>query len=59
MQGSIVAIVTLILPFTPLARVFGFGRLPISFLLIVGIIITLYLIAAEITKTVFYRMVHV
>ncbi len=43
----------------PLARLFGFGPLPISFLLIVGIIIALYLIAAEITKTVFYRKVKV
>jgi Mg2+-importing ATPase len=54
-----VVIVTLILPFTPLARVFGFGPLPISFLLILGIIIVLYLIAAEITKTVFYREVKI
>jgi Mg2+-importing ATPase len=53
----LVAIVTLTLPFTPLARLFGFGRLPISFLLILGVIITLYLIAAEITKAFFYRKV--
>ena len=55
----LVVIVTLILPFTPLAPLFGFGQLPISFLLIVGIITTLYLIAAEITKTLFYRKVKV
>jgi Mg2+-importing ATPase len=53
----LVVIVTLTLPFTPLARLFGFGRLPISFLLMLGVIITLYLIAAEITKAVFYRKV--
>jgi Mg2+-importing ATPase len=55
----LVVIVTLTLPFTPLAQLFGFGRLPISFLLILGIIITLYLIAAEITKTLFYRKVKI
>jgi Mg2+-importing ATPase len=55
----LVAVVTLILPFTPLARLFGFGRLPIPFLLMLGIIITLYLIAAEITKTLFYRKVKI
>ena len=55
----LVVVVTLILPFTPLGRLFGFGRLPISFLLILAIIIALYLIAAEITKTVFYRKVKV
>ena len=55
----VVVIVTLILPFTPLAPLFGFGRLPISFLLMVGIIIALYLIAAEVTKRLFYRKVKV
>jgi Mg2+-importing ATPase len=55
----LVVIVTLTLPFTPLARVFGFGQLPISFLLIMGIIVALYLIAAEIAKTLFYRKVKV
>jgi Mg2+-importing ATPase len=54
-----VVIVTLALPFTPLARLFGFGRLPIPFLLLLGIIITLYLIAAEITKRLFYRKVKI
>jgi Mg2+-importing ATPase len=55
----VVVIVTLIFPFTPVGRLFGFGRLPISFLLILAIIIAFYLIAAEITKTVFYRKVKV
>jgi Mg2+-importing ATPase len=55
----LVVIVTLALPFTPLARLFGFGWLPISFLLILGVIIALYLIAAEITKTLFYRKVKI
>ena len=55
----LVVVATLILPFTPIARLFGFGRLPIPFLLIVGIIITLYLIAAEITKTLFCRKVKI
>ena len=52
-------VATLILPFTPLAGIFGFSPLPISFLLILAIIIALYLIAAEITKAVFYRKVKV
>ena len=55
----VVVIVTLIFPFTPLGRLFGFGQIPISFLLILAIIVALYLIAAEITKTVFYRKVKV
>jgi P-type Mg2+ transporter len=52
-----VVLATLTIPFTPLALPFGFGRLPIAFLLILGIIIALYLVAAEITKMLFYRKV--
>lgn len=53
-----VGIVTLILPFSPLAAIFGFGPLPMSFLLILGIIIVFYMITAEITKAIFYRKVR-
>ncbi|PYV38764.1 MAG: magnesium-translocating P-type ATPase, partial [Acidobacteria bacterium] len=51
--------VTLILPFTSLGEIFGFNRLPISFLLLIGIIVIGYIIAAEMAKTVFYRKVKV
>jgi len=49
--------ITLLLPFTPLAKVFGFIPLPISFILLVGIIVGLFMVAAEVTKRIFYRMV--
>jgi Mg2+-importing ATPase len=49
--------VTFILPFTPLARIFGFSPLPVPFLLIIGLIILLYIITAEIVKKIFYKMV--
>ncbi len=52
-------IVTLILPFTPLGEVFGFIPLPISFLLIIGVIILFYIITAEMVKTFFYKKVKV
>jgi P-type Mg2+ transporter len=48
---------TLLLPFTPLAKVFGFIPLPISFILFVGIIVGLFMVAAEVTKRIFYQMV--
>jgi P-type Mg2+ transporter len=54
-----VVVVTLILPFTPLGEIFGFNRLPISFLLLIGIFIMGYIIAAEMAKTVFYKKVKV
>ena len=52
-----IVVVTLILPFTPLAEIFGFSSLPISFLLIIGMIVTFYIITAEMVKTVFYQKV--
>jgi P-type Mg2+ transporter len=50
-------IVTVVVPFTPLGEIFGFSRLPISFLLLIVIIVMLYIIAAEMVKTVFYQKV--
>jgi Mg2+-importing ATPase len=51
--------VTLILPFTPLDEIFGFSQVPISFLVLIGIIIVAYIITAELAKTVFYKKVKV
>ncbi len=53
-----IVVVTLILPFTPLAEIFGLSPLPIAFLLIIGMIIMFYVITAEIAKTVFYKQVR-
>ncbi|MDE3091089.1 MAG: magnesium-translocating P-type ATPase, partial [Chloroflexota bacterium] len=52
-----IVVVTLVLPFTPLAEIFGFTPLPISFLLLIAIIVAFYIITAEIVKTIFYRKV--
>src|SRR5436309_325980 len=51
-------VLTLILPFTPLGMIFGFSPLPISLLLLVGIIVMGYIISAEMAKTIFYRKVR-
>jgi P-type Mg2+ transporter len=48
---------TLIVPYSPLAALFGFSPLPISFLLLIGLIVVFYIITAEIAKKVFYTMV--
>jgi len=52
-------IVTVVLPFTPLGGIFGFSRLPISFLLLLAVIIVLYIVTAEITKMIFYQKVRI
>jgi Mg2+-importing ATPase len=44
-------------PFMPIGKVFGFSQLPISFLLLMGVIVAFYIVAAEIVKSVFYRRV--
>jgi Mg2+-importing ATPase len=49
--------VTIVIPITPLAELLGFQTLPMSILLVIGIIVALYLIAAEITKRFFYKRV--
>jgi hypothetical protein len=59
MATLLIDIVTLILPFTLLGEICGFSHLPMSFLLIAGIIVTLYIIAAERAKTVFCRKLKV
>ncbi len=43
-----------VLPFTPLSEIFGFTTLPWPFLIILGGIIILYAIGAEITKRLFF-----
>lgn len=49
--------VTLAFPFTPLTSLFGFRPLPFSFLAMMGLIVALYVTAAETLKRVFYKRV--
>jgi Mg2+-importing ATPase len=50
----LVVILTLILPFTPLAGLFAFRPLPFSFVIYLGLIVILYVTGAEIAKKIFY-----
>ena len=59
MATLLIVVVTLILPFTPIGGIFGFSRLPISFLLLIAIIIMGYIVAAEIAMTIFYKRVKI
>jgi P-type Mg2+ transporter len=49
--------IALIIPFTPLAPLLGFRALPLRFLLVLGAIVALYVVAAESVKHVFYQQV--
>ena len=53
----LIVAVAIILPITPLAELLGFQPLPMSILLVIGIIVALYMLAAEITKRSFYKRV--
>ena len=49
--------VTLILPYTPLAGSLGFSPLPPLFFVLIGILIALYILLAEVAKKIFYRLI--
>jgi Mg2+-importing ATPase len=51
-------VVTVALPFTPLGALFEFQGLPISLLVLIAIIVVLYIVSAEVVKTVFYKRVN-
>ncbi len=53
----LIMVLTLGLPYTPIAKVLGFQPLPVSFLLMMGVIVVVYIIATEMVKKLFYRRV--
>ncbi|MEO0116933.1 MAG: magnesium-translocating P-type ATPase [candidate division WOR-3 bacterium] len=52
---TIIVLLAIILPWMPIAKLFGFVILPISFIPLLLAIIVFYVITAEITKYLFYR----
>jgi len=52
-----IALITLIFPFTPLGKVFGFTPLGFSTYLLLLLIVAIYIFSAEITKRIFYNKV--
>jgi len=54
----LIVALTLIVPYTPLAAIFGFQPLNVLFLSLMGIIVILYIAAAEMAKKFFYERVN-
>lgn len=52
----IIVMVTLALPYMPFAALIGFQPLPLNVLALLGVIVILYLVTAEIAKRIFYRV---
>jgi len=59
MATLLVVVATLLLPLTPVGKILGLPPLPISFLLLIGIIVVGYILSAEMTKRIFYSKVKV
>jgi P-type Mg2+ transporter len=57
MATLLTVVATVALPFTPLAEIFGFSRVPLSFFLLIATIVVFYIISAEIVKMMFYKRV--
>ncbi len=49
--------VTLVFPFTPLGKLFGFAQPSLLVLVLMSIIVTFYIISGEIVKRIFYKRV--
>ena len=54
----LIAALTLLFPYLPLSRLMGFQPLPISFLIALGIVLVIYILAAEVLKRIFFRWVR-
>lgn len=51
----LVVAATLLFPFSIFGSLFGFSALPVSFMAVVGMIVGLYIVAADLAKLVFYK----
>ena len=49
----------LLIPYSPVAALFGFRPLPLRVLAMIAVIVALYVLSAEAAKRVFYRAVKV
>jgi Mg2+-importing ATPase len=51
----LVAVATILFPYTPVGTLFGFAPIPLPYLLTLLLIVVLYIISAEVAKKIFYR----
>ena len=53
-----VVAIALLLPFTPVAAIFGFQQLPVYFLAFLAVIVAVYVVTAEVVKRIFYEKIR-
>jgi Mg2+-importing ATPase len=51
-------VLVILIPYTPIGEIFGFVRVPLIYLPIIGLIVLTYISMAEMVKTLFYRRNH-
>jgi P-type Mg2+ transporter len=51
----LVALATILFPYTPAGKLFGFAPIPLPYLLTLLLIVVLYIISAEVAKRLFYK----
>jgi len=51
----LIVAITLVLPTTPMARIFEFTLLPLKFVPVLAVVVALYVLCAELTKVWFYK----
>jgi Mg2+-importing ATPase len=54
-----VVCITIVLPFTPIAELFGLKGISVLYLSAIGIIVLMYIITAEIVKKIFYKRIKI
>jgi Mg2+-importing ATPase len=57
MATALIVLIVLALPFIPFAGLFGFVRLPLSFYAWMMLIVSAYVLTAELAKQWFYRKI--
>jgi Mg2+-importing ATPase len=51
----LVALATILLPYTPIGTLFGFVPIPLPYLFTLLLVVVLYIISAEVAKRFFYK----
>jgi P-type Mg2+ transporter len=55
LMTALVGVIALVLPYSPLAGLLGFHPLPVTTLLVIGVVILLYFASAELVKRWFFK----
>jgi Mg2+-importing ATPase len=55
LMTALVGVIALVLPYSPLAGLLGFHPLPVTTLLVIGVVVLLYFASAELVKRWFFK----